>query len=369
MKSIIKDALEYYKLGWCLIPISHKTKNKPCVKWTKYQQTRPTEGQIRRWFSSNSRNIAVVLGKVSEGLTCRDFDTMGEYEKWAAEYPDLAQLLPTVKTGKGRHVYFQADIEGIKHIANGELRGKGGYCLLPPSIHPEGANYEWLIPPNEQNLIYLDDIEKAGFILNVTEHTEHTEQTEAMVECVVVERAIRATLPQKFGTRNRKIFDFAKFLRTKYPNADSKIFRNAVRTWYNLALPNIRTKDFAETWLDFLNAWDNIKYFEGVNPMVIYEQAIKLEPPPTVALNYHDNPKIQNLAVLCREMQKACDNNPFFLSARTAAGLLGISAMQANRYLRLLVKEDILKIIEKGGTAEKPRKATRFRYIASQQRS
>ena len=99
--------------------------------------------------------------------------------------------------------------------------------------------------------------------------------------------------------------------------------------------------------------------------MVIYEQAIKLEPPQTVALHYPDNHKIQNLAVLCREMQKACGDKPFFLSARTAAGLLEISAMQANRYLRLLVKEDVLAIIEKGGTAQNPRKATRFRYIAN----
>ena len=97
--------------------------------------------------------------------------------------------------------------------------------------------------------------------------------------------------------------------------------------------------------------------------MVIYEQAIKMEPPRTVAINYPDNPKIQNLAVLCREMQKACGDNPFFLSARTAAGLLEISAMQANRYLRLLVKEDVLAIIEKGGTAKNPRKATRWKYI------
>ena len=99
--------------------------------------------------------------------------------------------------------------------------------------------------------------------------------------------------------------------------------------------------------------------------MMIYERAIKLEPPKIIALYYPDNQKIQHLAVLCREMQKACGDQPFFLSSRTAAGLLEISAMQANRYLRLLVKENVLSIIEKGGTADNPRKATRFRYIAN----
>lgn len=366
-KTILDYVLEYDSRGLCLIPIRAGTK-KPAVRsWKQYQLVRPDKAQLKKWFANNNRNIAVILGEVSNGLACRDFDTMAEYDKWAGAYPDLAKMLPTVRTAKGMHVYFEAHIEGIKHIANGELRGKGGCCLLPPSVHPDGQVYQWVNPLTNGNLLVIDP-ELAGFIPNVTEHTEHTEQikhTEAIISSVFIEKTIRKTLPKTFGTRNRKIFDFAKALRTEYPSADPKTFRKAVRNWYDLALPHIRTKDFAETWLDFMIAWDNVKYFEGVNPMVIYEQAIKLEPPQTVALNYPENRKIQNLAVLCREMQKACGDNPFFLSARTAAGLLEISAMQANRYLRLLVKEDILAIIEKGGTSQNPRKATRYRYIAN----
>ncbi len=60
----------------------------------------------------------------------------------------------------------------------------------------------------------------------------------------------------------------------------------------------------------------------------------------------------------CKHFQQ-----PFFLSARTIAGLLGISAMQASRYLNLLVREGFLEIEEKGGTKENPRKATRFKYL------
>ena len=37
--------------------------------------------------------------------------------------------------------------------------------------------------------------------------------------------------------------------------------------------------------------------------------------------------------------------------------------MQANRRLNLLVREGFLEIIEKGGTKENPRKATRFKYV------
>ena len=367
-KTILDDALAYHKRGWCIIPIPYGRKAAR-IRWSKYQDSRPDENQLRKWFAANNRNIAVVLGPVSADLACRDFDTMPEYERWSKAYTNLAKKLPTVRTAKGMHVYFEADIEGIKHIANGELRGKGGYCLLPPSVHPDGPVYQWVNPLSNGNLLVVDP-ELVGFMPDVTEHTEHieqTEHTEAIVskDCCYIRRVIARTLTQKYGQRNSKIFFLAKALRTRYPDANPKMFREDVRSWYDLALPNIRTKDFAETWLDFLIAWDNVDYFEGVNPMVIYEQAIKLEAPPIVALNYPDNRKIQNLAVLCREMQKACGDKPFFLSARTAAGLLEISAMQANRYLRLLVREDVLEIIEKGGTAQQPRKANQFRYLAN----
>lgn len=350
------------------------------IRWGKYQQNRPDEKQLCKWFANGRRNMAVILGEVSGGLACRDFDTIGAYKSWAKRYQKLTLILPTVKTGKGYHVYFIADIEGRKDIKGengehlGELRGNNHYCMLPPSLHPDGQTYVWVNLPNNGNLLTLDP-EKAGFFpenTHVTEHTEHieqTEHTEAIIEEVVfkkeIKKVIKRTLPKTFGTRNRKIFKFAKAFRTMYPNANPLSFRKAVKKWHELALVNIRTKDFAETWFDFLVAWDNVNYFEGVNPMVIYEHAIKLEPPKKVALIYPDNQKIQNLAVLCREMQKACDDKPFFLSARTAAGLLEISAMQANRYLRLLVKEDVLVIVEKGGTKENPRKATRFRYVAN----
>ncbi len=70
------------------------------------------------------------------------------------------------------------------------------------------------------------------------------------------------------------------------------------------------------------------------------------------------------LASLCRELQRAAGENSFFLSVRTAGKLLNVSAMQASRWLFLLENDGILKVTAKGGTAENPRKAPRFRYVA-----
>jgi hypothetical protein len=369
-KTILDRALEYDRLGWSIIPIRAGTKKPAIRSWKKYQTERPDKQQLRKWFGNNNRNIAVVLGEVSNGLACRDFDTMAEYEKWAKAYPDLAKILPTVQTANGMHVYFEGHIKGIKHISNGELRGKGGYCLLPPSVHPDGTVYQWANPIINGNLLAVD-LELAGFLPDVTENTEQsekTEQSEAIVSDDLIERAIKETLPKENGARNRKIFEFARAIKTlpQFTEADPKKFREIVEAWHKRALPNIRTKEFEETWIDFLKAWPRIKYLKGQEPIMnVFEKAKKRKPPQIAIKLYPDNGKLKVLASLCRELQAEAKENPFYLSVRTAGRLLDVSPMHASRWLFLMVSDGILRIVEKGGTAKAVRKATRFRYIAN----
>ena len=55
----------------------------------------------------------------------------------------------TVLTARGRHLYFQYPPVAVirnsaSKLASGlDIRGDGGYVLLPPSIHPTGAAYVW----------------------------------------------------------------------------------------------------------------------------------------------------------------------------------------------------------------------------------
>jgi hypothetical protein len=157
MMSVLDEALRYYRRGWCIIPIRLGTKLPACKSWKRYQSVRPDMETIRRWFSTGEpKSLAVVLGEVSGGLVCRDFDDMTAYDRWAAEHPELSKTLPTVETGRpGRHVYCRADIGQIRQasksdgaiikLGDGELRG-GGYCLVPPSKHPNGSIYRWIVP-------------------------------------------------------------------------------------------------------------------------------------------------------------------------------------------------------------------------------
>src|SRR3954471_2537603 len=80
-----------------------------------------------------------------------DLDGPEGEESWRAlvtahaSPPDTAE----VKTSNGRYLYFTANSPincSTKRIAPGiDVRGDGGYVVAPPSVHPSGAVYRWLI--------------------------------------------------------------------------------------------------------------------------------------------------------------------------------------------------------------------------------
>jgi len=388
---LLHMALYYHKLGWCVIPVPHG-KKAARIKWGRYQKNRPTEAELKKWFGNGQiRNIAVVLGPVSGDLCCRDYDEESSYEAWRRAFPDLAKTLPTVKTSNGYHVYFLAMVESIRHLGDGELRGSGGYCMVPPSLHPDHVVYEWVNPPNEDNLLVIEP-EKAGFFTkdgDVTERTENTESTEITEEnrgeqrrckggevCVDLNEKILAAIKRTVPTditireRHRKVFHFARELKSmpEYTEADPKVFRDIVRQWHRQALPNIGTKEFEETWIDFLKGWPKIRYKIGEEPMAqIFQKAVQFEPPRVAVEKYPSNDRLQLLTSLCRELQRAAGDGPFFLSCRTAARLMQASAMQVSRWFFLLEEDRILTVVAKGGTRENPRRATRFRYIGDRE--
>lgn len=352
---ILNKALEYNHLGFSVIPILHGTK-RAAIAWKQYQQVRPDENLIRTWFSSGEfADLAVICGRASGGLTARDFDAIDAYEKWATGFPDLANSLPTVETSRGMHIFFRSNYSKIKNFQDGELRGNG-YCLLPPSRHPNGSHYRWKIPLNE-NLVNLDPIE-SGFLSDVTERTEQTQKSEQTYDI------IRRFLPGGYGERHYKIFKLARSLKSEpeYSDCDVVELRSLFRRWFHLALPNIRTKDFTISWYDFINAWGNVK-FPIINLEKTFQKSLKSKPPGEIRGSYPENKKLQIFTNFCRELQCDVGCQPFFLSTRKAGFLLGVSPMQISRFIKILRVEGYLELVEKGGGKNNPRKASRYRYV------
>jgi len=141
------DLTEFQNLGIAVIPVIYRTKI-PAVAWREYQQRQPTQHELDIWFrSGHQTNAAVICGW--HGLTVLDFDTTLDYlrwQLWALGYSELARNIALrtyrVRTSRGMHVYlFVEDEPRCGHFAGGDIKGRGGYVLIPPSVHPSGTPY------------------------------------------------------------------------------------------------------------------------------------------------------------------------------------------------------------------------------------
>jgi hypothetical protein len=382
---------------------------RPAVKWGRYQHTLPSEASVRRWFANGLHGIAVIFGPVSDGLASRDFDRFDAYQRWAERHPDLARTLPTVATHRGRHVYCRAsagcvaalrehlgkqDGTGAITLPDGELRaGVGCYSVLPPSRHPSGALYKWLIPLPDGALPEVDLV-LAGFLDSWPCDREHgedrdhgrlqtttdainsanrlrtsttpktaTRSAEAFGWSESIQRAIVDSLPTGPGQRHRLVFELARGLRAlpALADADAAALRPFVRRWHQLALPAISTQPFEETWIDFLRGWPRVKFPRGAEPLADVLDRAKVADLPEVARRYEQRP-LRLLVAICRELQRTAGDDVFFLSCRTAGRLVGVDHTTANRWLFLLVAEGVLAEVAKGDRTK--RRASRYRYIA-----
>ncbi len=96
-------------------------------------------GWLRRW---PDMNIAVACG--APGPQVLDVDNPGAVP--TSLIPRL-RAAPTVATARGRHYYGAGTGAPTIKLEFGELRGRGSYVLVPPSTHPSGKVYVWLVPP------------------------------------------------------------------------------------------------------------------------------------------------------------------------------------------------------------------------------
>jgi hypothetical protein len=286
--------------------------------------------------ASRITGLAVICGPVSGGVVVRDFDEMAGYDRWAAAHPKYSGSLPTVATARGRHVYFRGPVGyfdfrdlGQYEYGDGEYRGDGRhYACLPPSIHPDGPEYKWLIQLPAGNLPEIDPV-KAGLLppevlarwktgnrssntagtatsvphsnTQQPQQPQHPQPTQADASRrrqlpafagsgrfdPRVQAAIARTLPSQTGRRNRKVFDLARELMAipELAGAEPAQLRPIVKEWHErgLAANTIKTKDFARTWTDFITSWGRIEHPAGQGTIeAAFGEAASLPPSPRV---------------------------------------------------------------------------------------
>jgi len=136
--------------GWLMFPCIERDKTPLISGWP--QRASCDAAIIREWSEKYLRcNWAVVCG-LSSGLWVLDIDgPSGEasFNSLIDRYGSRWAETLTARTARGRHLYYQYPSQGgvrnsASTIAPGlDVRGAGGYVLVPPSIHPSGVAYEW----------------------------------------------------------------------------------------------------------------------------------------------------------------------------------------------------------------------------------
>lgn len=154
----------YRKMGLQVVP-AHKPdgskswKRPKLEKWTELQNELTSQAQYDQWFGQNgqhlSDNLGVICGLASNGLFFLDLDIQKEtgaldwYMNLIALHNDGESLkTPTQTTGGGGiQILMRAPLDRIpqtcKTAIGVDVRGQGGFSIVPPSIHESGANYSW----------------------------------------------------------------------------------------------------------------------------------------------------------------------------------------------------------------------------------
>jgi hypothetical protein len=104
----------------------------------------------RAFRHPNTTGIGILTGPVYYVV---DIDG----EEGARQWRDLVgdEYIPdrwAAKTGRGLHLWV-ADYEAWPTAKLGpklDFKGVGGYVAAPPSIHPDGHHYEWLLAPDDK---------------------------------------------------------------------------------------------------------------------------------------------------------------------------------------------------------------------------
>ena len=147
-------AQRYLAMGLHPIPARGKI---PAVAWKEYQHAAPHADQIDVWWEHDETlNVGLVIGR---GLIVVDLDGPGAEGLLHNANIALPKDAPRVKTGNGFHVYLAVeeligDRIGLLTAPQGgkpqvDVRGIG-FVVAPPSRHPNGQTYEWLVPIGER---------------------------------------------------------------------------------------------------------------------------------------------------------------------------------------------------------------------------
>jgi hypothetical protein len=155
----------YRRHGLQAVParMPHPTKSwkmPALLEWQHFQEELLPDAAFNRWYGPEGqfyrhRNVGVLTGRASDNLFVIDLDTHkseGADLWWKAHlainnYGQESETWKQRTGGGGRQLLFRAPAGWLaptnKTSLGVDIRGQGGFAMLPPSLHLSGKEYEW----------------------------------------------------------------------------------------------------------------------------------------------------------------------------------------------------------------------------------
>ena len=158
-------------LGWAVFPVSEKTKKPYTPHGCKDAKKDPQA--IKAWWKRHpNASIGIATGSPSHLLVIdldidenKGLDGMRELREWEHDHKELPETVSAITGRGGSHLYFKYD--GSEKYGNRagildgiDVRGDGGYVIAPPSLHPNGTEYQWENDPDDTKMSSITDTVK-----------------------------------------------------------------------------------------------------------------------------------------------------------------------------------------------------------------
>jgi len=145
MTIVLPHALAHARAGRAVFPVR---RDKTPLTRHGYKDATTDEATIRAWWQQHpDAGIGTPTGN---GLLVLDVDDPDALEALEAEHGPLPPTVEAITPRPGRHLYLRGQAtNGRGSLPTGiDVRGQGGYVVVPPSPHRNGR-YEWRTAPDE----------------------------------------------------------------------------------------------------------------------------------------------------------------------------------------------------------------------------
>jgi Bifunctional DNA primase/polymerase, N-terminal/Protein of unknown function (DUF3987)/Primase C terminal 1 (PriCT-1) len=200
MSELLNPALKLLQAGKPVFPVNRLNK-RPHVQWKEFQTRLPGREEVQTWWTLwPEASIGMATGRLS-GLLVIDTDSAQSTQLFEAEFPEVCATLQ-VQTSRGKHFYFIYE-DGVRIDAGKllgpeiDIRGQGGFVIVPPSIHAQETVYRWL---NKNKPSQLPEALRVRLLVS----SESTKRSVETVQETIHEGQRNASLTSLAGSMRRR---------------------------------------------------------------------------------------------------------------------------------------------------------------------